>query len=206
MKWMLDNEMPVKLLMAIYAITSVILVFQLNLSAFIVIFFMGIISFFYAWKLPGARKINLRDVPRLKIFLIAIVWAGTSVLLPTINENIPFSSETALLLIANFAFIVAITIPFDIRDVLLDEENKKTIPQVFGIKKSKIISIAWLCISVIAIMLAIDIFNYGLIVIALLSIILILKSEPTRNDMYYSFMIDGLLILQPFLIYLAQSL
>ena len=91
-----------------------------------------------AYNLPvltfANKLFNLRNVPGLKLFLIATVWSLSCVLLPIIelnnHQSISISASQAVLLTANrFLFIAAITIPFDIRDLFQDQKyNLKTIP------------------------------------------------------------------------------
>jgi hypothetical protein len=90
----------------------------------------GIISFFYVLHVPGLKGKNLRDIPGIKIYIIALVWVLITVIVPyLIDTNLNFQ-KTLILFGAEVLFMISITIPFDIRDINLDEKSKKTIPQL----------------------------------------------------------------------------
>ena len=90
------------------------------------------------------QKIGLRNIPGIKLFLIALIWSVSCVLLPVVelehNYQINISTAETLLLVAKrFMFIAAITIPFDIRDLFQDKLYAlKTIPVILGEKKAYI--------------------------------------------------------------------
>mgnify|MGYP001364206609 FL=1 len=81
---------------------------------------------------------NLRTLPTLKIFIIAVVWAGVSVYLPVVYEASAFTTEFYLMLAQRFMLVLALIIPFEIRDLTYDSAALGTLPQVLGIKKTKL--------------------------------------------------------------------
>lgn len=200
-QWMKSNPILVKVILAISFLGSIYPLFYFSLNALLVLVFLGAISLFYVVKIPLLIKKNLRDIPSLKIFLIALVWAATGSFLPYLNADDTALKLPTFLFIINFIFIIALTIPFDIRDLDLDEAEKKTIPQLLG-KKTAI----W--ISIVLLLL-----HYGLqswcfstlltwsAVSLSIAILLMAGNYRHRNDLYYSFLIDGLLILQPLLLW-----
>jgi 4-hydroxybenzoate polyprenyltransferase len=119
------------------------LVQQLSLDSFILLIFLGSISVIYPleWKWKG-KAIRIRDIPYIKIFLIAIVWSGMAVLLPTV-EAVGWHAFRWSLLVAFFLqiiYILMITLPFDINDWRVDKlTGVKTIPGVWGIRNAKYI-------------------------------------------------------------------
>lgn len=87
-------------------------------------------------------NLNLRKVPFLKIFLIMMVWAFSTIMLPIIQmEHWVDWKATCLLLLERLFFIGALAILFDLRDVALDHKmGLKTIPIILGEKKSILLS------------------------------------------------------------------
>ena len=81
---------------------------------------------------------SFRDVPLLKIFIIAFSWTYLTIIIPVIVHNISFDSNLILNIIVRFLFVLAITIPFDIRDLKFDKVI--TLPKYLGVKKSKILA------------------------------------------------------------------
>ena len=85
--------------------------------------------------------ISLRDIPLLKIFIIAFYWTYLTIIIPVLVYNISFDSNLILNIIVRFLFVLAITIPFDIRDYSVDDSSKKTIPQLIGLQKATILAV-----------------------------------------------------------------
>ena len=155
----------------------------------------GFISFFYVWKIPLLKGKNLRDIPGIKIYLIAFVWVVICVIMPfLLDSNIDYTS-LSILSTSLFLFMVAITIPFDIRDIKLDDSSKKTIPQLIGIHKSVYLSIGLLVISQIILQLLLP-FNIGIWIFTIIGIITLLSAKKPQAELFYSGIIDGLLVMQ----------
>ena len=99
--------------------------FFLNFKAIISLIPFGFLTLFYVIPFPWnkSNSFTLRSVAFLKLFLIAISYAGITVLFPLINYRIEVESNEIITFIQRFLFIVAITIPFDIRDLNFDNIN-----------------------------------------------------------------------------------
>lgn len=170
--------------------------------------FLGILSLGYAMPLFKAknRRFGLRNMPALKLFLIAFVWALSSVMIPffEVQEAHQFQLPLHDLLILNFKrflFLVAITIPFDIRDMFQDKMvDLKTIPTIFGEKKAYIFCQLMLFAYIGLLFLfrdkGFDSNFFGLAITTVLTGWLIFKSKWEKNEYYYFFYLDGTLILQ----------
>lgn len=78
------------------------------------------------------KKINLRTIPFLKAFWVSLIWTMLFFYLPLAHNESIFN----LKLIAPFLFFYALTIPFDIRDQWLDDQQLKTLPQLVGTKNA----------------------------------------------------------------------
>lgn len=107
------------------------------------LYFPFIIGILYTLPLLSVR---IRDWAFLKVFLVALVWAWIAVVIP--NDMTGRSNHNVLpFLMEKFLFIVAITIPFDIRDLKRDSGNKvKTIANHYGIQFSQQLSLICLVI------------------------------------------------------------
>ncbi|MDA7804014.1 hypothetical protein N8987_05500 [Crocinitomix sp.] len=202
LQWMQRNDLLVKAMMIVSTAGCLKALYEFNLATYAVLFFSGLLSLFYIIRLPGKVGKNLRDIPNLKIYLIAIVWASTSTFLPYLNHGVEGLPIPWLLFITNFIFIIAITIPFDIRDLHLDEAEKKTIPQLVGVNNAILISVVLLAINIPLLIFISSYFLWVSLVSLLSAIALVIGSRKYTNDLYFSFFVDGLLILQPVLLYL----
>jgi 4-hydroxybenzoate polyprenyltransferase len=179
----------------------------LSVQSQLLMVFVGILALAYNFPFLklNDKKIGLRNLPGIKLFLIALVWSVSCVLLPIVQVESTFGisvtlSETLLLVAKRFLFICAITIPFDIRDLFQDKLYElKTIPVMLGEKKAWIFCQALLIIYLILLILlakTIDLDVIGLTLTILLTGWLIFKSNIKRNEYYYFFFLDGTMILQ----------
>ena len=152
-----------------------------------------ITSLLYVYKF---KEKSLRDIPHLKIHLIAIIWVVAIGVFELLNEQ-NFKFENWLFVFAHYFYIVAITIPFDIRDLKYDDSNQRTIPQVFGIKKAKIISVLLLITYFLIVINQYEnlIKNSFFIAVIIYTIILIILAGKNRKEFYYSGLIEGSIFL-----------
>lgn len=124
---------------------------QLQIKTLIFIVVFGIITFLYAIpfipkKMYLDHQQNLRDVSGLKVYVIALVWAGVTVFLPLIEANINFNADVYFLAFQHFIFVIVLMLPFEIRDLKFDSLRLATIPQKIGVKQTKIIGLVLLII------------------------------------------------------------
>lgn len=196
----------------ISAIAAFIFFLRVDESIYYPLLFMGLISI--AYSLPVYKKqgiwLRLRDMPFIKIFIIAFVWAIVTSLFPMQVSDVPINW---LVVIERFLFVFAITIPFDIRDLRFDAENLNTIPQVFGIKKARYVGLVAIVIA--EALLFYNYFFFGMyslfsalaIYISYeLSAVLVYKSHPSLTERYFTLGVEGTSILLGLLFYLSQNL
>jgi 4-hydroxybenzoate polyprenyltransferase len=195
--------------LTIVSILSLVpLFFLISTESRLLLIFLGVISFAYSMPLftLGDQKFGLRNIPGLKQFLITLVWTMSTVLLPILEAqdmhltNVSLRDAT-ILLTKRFLLIGALTVPFDIRDLFEDRESGlKTIPVVIGEKRAYLFCQFLLAGYVILLFLYRNNgFNndfFSLTLTAILAGWLIFKSEWKRNEYYYFFYLDGVLIVQ----------
>ncbi len=199
-------------LMVTFTIVSLLslipLFFLISIESRILMVFLSIISFCYSIPIfsLGGQKFGLRNIPGLKQFLIALVWTMGTVLLP-IMEAQHFHITTVsmrdmtILIAKRFLFIAALTVPFDIRDLFEDRQSGlKTVPVIWGEKNAYLFCQALLAGYIVLLFLFRDGgFTpdfFALAITAVLTGWLIFKSKWEKNEYYYFFLIDGVLILQ----------
>ena len=166
-----------------------------ELSVFLV---LGLVSFLYnSLPFKNTIMIPLRGVPLLKVFLIAFVWTGVGMILPALHTGFTISIPLILLAISQFFFILAITLPFDIRDFYKDfRNNLTTVPSAIGIKNTKLLAYFFLVLHAFGILfyhLPLAVFYLPFLIIVFL---FIKNSNASRPNYHYVFLIDGLIILQ----------
>ncbi len=156
----------------------------------------------------GGRR--LRDLAYAKIFLIGLVWAWVTILVPAASGDTALSWSLLLPFGEKFCFIVAITIPFDIRDMAVDRrQSVRTIPIALGVRKSAVLAQCLLAIAVLLTALSLFFDLYPLrIAIAIglsyvITMILVSRATLKLHDYYFSAMIDGVIVLQFIFVLLA---
>lgn len=199
-------------LMVTFTIVSLLslipLFFLVSMESRILLIFLAIISFFYSIPLftIGDQKFGLRNIPGLKQFLITLVWTMSTVLLPILEAHAHHLTDismrdTTLLIGKRFLFIAALTIPFDIRDLFEDRQSGlKTVPVVWGEKNAYLFCQVLLAgYLVLLLLFRNNGFNanfWALFITTVLTGWLIFKSKWEKNEYYYFFYMDGVLILQ----------
>jgi hypothetical protein len=123
----------------------------LHIKALTIILVFGIITFLYAIPFLPNKMIyhehrNLRNISGLKVYIIALVWAGVTVVLPLINNGIHINIDVVITVIQRFIFVIVLMFPFEIRDLNFDSLKLATIPQQIGIKNTKIIGVLLLLV------------------------------------------------------------
>ena len=167
---------------------------QLKAATLPVLIPLLIITLFYAVPFRVGKK-NLRNVAGLKLFLIALVWAGTTVLLPLIQNGVSLERTAGICFLQRLVLIFAVTIPFDIRDLGSDHEHLKTLPQMFGIQQSKIIGAVLLLIFFLLSFVKGNAFPGERIVeggIALIGFLFLWFSNKEQSRYYTAFWIDAI--------------
>lgn len=137
----------------------------------------------------------LRNIPGLKLFLIAFSWAGITVLFPLIQNYMSIRITDWITFIQRFLFVLVITIPFDIRDINYDNNELKTLPQQVGISKSKIIGILWIALFFFLEYFKIDFTSTSILitlVIGVLSGVCLVKSSEKQSNYYSAFFVESI--------------
>lgn len=173
------------------------------------IFYAGLLGVFtLLYTLPILpNHTNLRQLKIIKILVIAIVWAFATAGLPLVDQA-DFNPTAGFRILNYGLFVLAIIIPFEIRDLKYDDPNLGTLPQLIGIKKSKALGYLLLLLF-LGVSLYLPLMGYARIanaVIALLAAFFI-KSATVKQPPYYaSFWVESLPIIWLLLRLLAKGL
>ena len=123
------------LLSVISVLICVVLFFNLKIKTQLALIVPSVLTFCYAISL-GYK--TLRNISGIKIYVVALVWAVISVLLPVLESEIDFETDVWVLLLQRFVFVVVLILPFDIRDLSIDNKNLRTLPQNIGVRNTKL--------------------------------------------------------------------
>ncbi len=158
-----------------------------------------------AYKFPIFLKKELRNLAFFKVFIIAFVWISIAAI-PLFSDQLDAITKNtlSLLVVAQFFFFIAISIPFDVFDMKKDE--MKTIATRFGATKAIYFSLACACVYAIIHVLTDNTIKekiaHCIVFLITISIISQYKKLKTKTLQYY--FLDGLIIFQTLVIYLLH--
>jgi 4-hydroxybenzoate polyprenyltransferase len=208
MAWVQKNRL---VLMAIAA-TSAMCVFTLYWTAAFELSFwfmlhLAVVAGLYSIPVLPDREgfIPLRDVPFLKVFLIAYVWSAITVQLPQMEAGRDlFATDSLILFVRRFLFIFALTLVFDIRDMHKDKlTGTVTFPGQWGVQRTK--RLALLALLLFAVLLPASInweVRLALGLSAVAAAWVVWNAYEGRSYYYYLILADGMMLLQFLLVWL----
>jgi 4-hydroxybenzoate polyprenyltransferase len=174
-----------------------------SLQTIFITFFFGLLTFFYA--VPFLRKKNLRTFSGVKIIIVALVWAGVTVFVPMVEVNMALTADCWLTFFQRFLLVVVLTLPFEIRDLRYDIGQLQTIPQQIGVRKTKILGIALLLVS-----LWLETFKativlknlYGLVFLVLITGLALVLAKKKQSEYFAAFWVESIPIVGLFVLLL----
>ena len=204
-------------LMAFAVVGMAFGIFELPNTEIVVLAISGALSIAYAYPfIPwGGRRLSLRRLPYIKLWLIVLVWMLSCVVAPMLQartfllEGHPLNP--VFIILQQGAFVAALTIPFDIRDIRDDFSSQRTLPQVLGVDRSRRLALLLLIVSAAA---AFGLAIIGTVlrsavavhlVVCMVSAVVVSKATPSRHELYYFIAVDGMLLLQGLLFLLFLS-
>ena len=167
----------------------------------VLLFFMSLLTLFYCFPFNSVNK-NLRKTPGLKIFIVATVWSLLIVVFPIINFTDKLDVSFLIFFVQVLIFVIATILPFEIRDLNSDCKQLRTIPQIIGVKNTKVLGSCLLIIFMILDCIQYVILNFinfkSILInlaVCLTTFTLILKSKENQSIYFSSFWVESLPIL-----------
>jgi len=166
-----------------------ILFVPLNVLQWTVLF--GILTLFYA--VPFLNKRSLRTLSGVKIFIVAIVWAGITAVIPWVAVNDYFDVDIGISFVQRILLVLVLLFPFEIRDLKYDQGLLATIPQQLGVYKTKLLGS-----SLLVLIVALDLFKdeftkahfISLLFMALILLMMLWKSKEKQSKYFASFWVE----------------
>lgn len=194
------NLKVIQLFSAVCFLVLLYFMSQLHTDALIVCAAFGVITFLYA--IPLFSKYftleNLRQVNGLKIYIIALVWSGVTVVLPLVNDTYSLDYDVAITILQRFVYVLVLMIPFEIRDLHYDNPQLGTLPQKIGVKKTKQLGILLLFVFFMLEFLKDTTDSIQILVVFLITVItglFVLFSKENQPKYYASFWVESLPLL-----------
>lgn len=91
------------------------------------------------YTIPIIINRNLRNIPHLKIYVVCFVWSVLTVIVPILESERTIELNFLITTIQRYILVFALMLFFEIHDYNNDPVSLKTIPQIMGIKKTKLL-------------------------------------------------------------------
>ncbi len=113
-------------------------IFFFTKSTLLVLILCAFLTGLYALPiLPKAT--NFRSLSGFKIFMVALVWTGVTVILPVVEAGYDINVNVLVESFQRILLVIILLIPFEIRDLKFDSPELGTMPQRYGVTNSKLI-------------------------------------------------------------------
>lgn len=173
---------------------------KLELISLVVILGFGVVTFLYAIpflpnKILYDKHKNLRNVSGLKVYIIALVWAGVTVVLPLLNNHVPLDTNVVVTGFQRFVFVTVLMFPFEIRDLNYDSLKLATIPQQIGIKNTKMVGVLLLMLFFLLEFLKPQLnveHTVSLLITMFVTLMFLIFANRNQGRYYSSFWVEGI--------------
>jgi len=221
-QWNIRNQNILLALSVAGIVLAGIAIFSFSKQAWFVVLLTGFLSLFYSAPILRGKRRRVRDIGGAKILMIAITWMLVCIWIPVADKFKPslvqvFSSEFSYVWkwsLVTFLMIFALTIPFDVRDIEFDKGVLRSLPMRIGEKSAVRLATLLLLISAIVFWrfesnIVHNNFPNGAwrsyVLWSILAIGILSRCNSKRHEYYFSFGIDGLIILLPFFLALIGN-
>ncbi len=156
------------------------------------------------------NKSNLRSVAGVKIFIIGLMWAGTTVMVPVAFAKGSFNLDFWIELVQRFLFIIVMMLPFEIRDLQYDEAALETVPQKIGVTKTKVFGSVLLVVFLLltatkgGLLPSVEVLST--ILVTTISLLFLWGTEKKQTEYYCSFWVESIPIMWLGIVILLQNL
>jgi 4-hydroxybenzoate polyprenyltransferase len=181
--------------------------FWLSFAVLLVLCLLVLLTFFYVT--PFLIFKSLRNISSAKIFVVAIVWAGTTVLLPILSTSYPTTTAVLLTFLQRFLILISLIIPFEIRDLKYDATSLKTVPQRLGVQKTKRLGVGLLLVCLLMEGVKGDFdcsYFLSLLIMCALLAAGIISSSKNQKKYFASFWIEAISIVWFVLLFVLSNL
>ncbi|MFN3917457.1 MAG: hypothetical protein ACK4K0_06920 [Flavobacteriales bacterium] len=195
--WMIKNRILL-IAISLFCLQAMLILAARNYVLFIAWWKEGLIaiSIVLLYSFPLLKGNGLRELPGIKIFLVAGVWTLITAWLPvSIAIEIDFNLK-AYVIIDRFLFIFCLGILFDNRDKLFDKSSMKTIPQIIGHSATIHLVVVVFVLLAFFPLLLVDSLLVGSCIFYLTACFAALQNKSVDTDLFYLLVIDGLILLQ----------
>ncbi len=138
---------------------------------------------------------NLRNWSGVKIYIVALCWAGITLVVPLLDAHVHLTSDVFLKFAQRFMLVIMLILIFEIIDLKEDDPHLKTIPQQIGVRRTKILNLSFLLPFFFLEFLKISI-DYRQVIANLVMVIttalFTIYATPQRNKYYTLFWVESI--------------
>lgn len=195
--WYVKNYNYTKTLSYLSFFASSIAFFFIDKYLLPVILLAGILTILYVgpFSINRSKRFNLRKFWFLKSIIVSLVWVLLTVVLPLLENNF-LSFNFSIFSLEKFFFILGITIPYDIKDLLEDKSNGvHTVVGKFGVEKTKWISNSILLLGLVLAIYMRERYLMAVVFVYLTAMYLNFRLDEQKDELWYTFLVDGTIIL-----------
>lgn len=154
---------------------------------------LGFFTLLYAFPFSREHR-NLRRIPGLKIYIIAFVVAGVTVILPVLQESDFPASDHFIEFIQRIIIALVLILPFEIRDIDHDNFHLGTIPQKLGISRTRslgyLLTIGFCSLELLKSEIYL-IRTLGYVFLGILCILFLKKASADQGEYFASFWVEA---------------
>lgn len=172
---------------------SVSFLFLERITQITAIVFFGLTALYTVPFFPNTK--NLRNWSGVKIYIVALCWAGITTALPLLEADVAITTDAYLKFGQRFLLVIALILIFEIIDLSEDDPYLKTVPQQIGVKNTKWLNLCLLVVLYFLEFLKTTIDTKQLLVNIVLVVttgLFTLYAHPYRNKYYTLFWVESI--------------
>lgn len=169
--------------------------------------FLGLTILYALPFLPNNK--NMRSLSGIKIYIVALCWAGITLLLPLQNAGVQVYSDVYLKFGQRFLLVIILILIFEIIDLRQDDPQLQTVPQRIGVHNTKLVNIILLLVFYLLELFktVIDIRQLLVnVVLVIITLLFTMYATPNRPKYYTLFWVESIPVIWLGMVVLAGKL
>ncbi len=167
---------------------------QIDLKNIWILAPLALLTLLYAIPFLSGFQKSLRTVSYLKVIIVAIVWSGTTVLLPIYNADYPINIAVLFMFLQRFLLVLVLILPFDIRDMQYDAISLQTIPRKIGVANTKKLGFVILMVCLLLEFFITDkpLEKRVFFIVFMIILVFLMRAKQEQSNYYSSFWVEAI--------------
>lgn len=166
-----------------------------RVSQITAVLFFGLTALYTVPFFPNTK--SLRNWSGIKIYIVALCWAGITTLLPLVNAGYDLTTDVYIKFSQRFLLVLILILIFEIIDLKEDDPHLKTIPQQIGVWNTK-----WLNLLLLVPFYFLELFKSEVdfrqlmvnVVLVVMTALFTIFASPERSKHYTLFWVEAIAI------------